>query len=161
MNRLDSQLVGGLVTGVPQPFALATPVTRVEVVTEPTATLKVTAKTKAGSPVEGASVYANPNVMRIGGIFGWMRKSSEEPFRTMDPLPDLPYSAVTDKNGVAVLRNLPAVARGLDINHPQFEVPLDADSIDRYVRFELSPGATHELEVILQPKGKQFIGSVK
>jgi len=69
--------------GVPQAFSLEAPITQIEVATEPTATLVFTAKTKGGKPVAGASVSLNPNVIRIGGIFGNMRRSSEEPFNKL------------------------------------------------------------------------------
>ena len=45
-NRIHSQLVNGPVIGVPQPFPLVAPTTKIEVVTEPTATLELTAKTR-------------------------------------------------------------------------------------------------------------------
>jgi beta-lactamase regulating signal transducer with metallopeptidase domain len=159
-NRINSQLVTGLVIGVPQPFSLGAPVTKIEVVTEPTATLEVTTKTKSGKPVVGATAYVSPNILRMGGIFGWMKHSSEEPFRTLSPLPELPYSGKTDKNGAVAIRNLPAFARHLDIEHPQFEVPVDS-MWDRNIRLKLSPGITNKLELTLQPKGKDFIGSAK
>jgi hypothetical protein len=162
-NRINSKLVTGPVIGVPQPFPLAAPVTRIEVATEPTATLKLTVKTKRGEPIEGATVYLNPNVLRMGGIFGRARPSSEGAFRTIAPLPELRYSGITDKRGVVVISNLPAISRSLDIEHTHFEVPLDGSTglVERYVRLDLSPGITTQLEVTLQAKGKQFIGAVK
>ena len=145
---------------LPQAFLLVAPTTKIEVVTEPTATLEVTAKTKAGKPVEGATVYVNPNVVRMGGIFGNMRTSSEEPFRTMAPLPNIPYSATTDKNGFAVIRNIPASDRGMEAYHPQYQVPLQEPKgwRDRHIRTSYSPGATNRYELILEPKGKDYIG---
>ena len=129
-------------------------------VTEPTATLEVTAKTKAGKPVEGATVDVNPNVVRLGGIFGNMRTSSEEPFRTMTPLPNIPYSAITDKNGFAVVRNIPASDRGMEAYHPQYQVPLQEPTgwRDRHIRLTFSPGETNHYELTLEPKGKDYIG---
>jgi hypothetical protein len=146
---------------VPQPFPLVAPVTKIEVATEPTATLIVTAKTKAGKPVEGANVYVSPNVIRMNGIFGWMKQSSEEPFRTLAPLPELPYSATTDRNGVAIIRNVPAITHGMEVYHPQFQVPLQEPKgwRDRYIRVQFSPGITNKFELTLEPKGKDFIGS--
>src|SRR5206468_2115176 len=101
--------------GVPQAFPLVAPTTRIEVATEPTATLVFTAKTKDQKPVEDAWVSVNPNVIRIGGIFGNMRRSSETPFNALSPLPNVPYSAKTDKDGVAVIRNVPACTSGLSV----------------------------------------------
>lgn len=160
-NRINSQLVTGLVRGVPQPFPLVTPVTKIEVVTEPTATLEVTTKTKWGKPVVGATAYLYPNILRMGGIFGRIRYSSEEPFRTLSPLPELAYSGKTDKNGTVAIRNLPAFDRHLNIKHPQFEVPVGGLIGDRITRIKLSSGITNKLELTLQPKGKDFIGTAR
>ncbi len=133
---------------------------KIEIATEPTATLEVVTKTESGKPIEGATVYVNPNTLRMGGIFGQVHNPSDEvPFHIPAPLPKIPYSAVTDQNGVAVIRNVPAITRFLEIEHPQYEVPLSGG--DRVIRFSLSPGVTKKLELTLQPKGKEFLGSVQ
>jgi len=149
--------------GVPQAFPLQAPTTRIEVATEPTATLEFTAKEKDGKPIPGASVSLNPNVIRIGGIFGEMRKSSEEPFNKLAPLPDVPYSAKTDKDGVAVVQNLPACTGGLNVEHPQFQVPLQDPKgwRNRYVRVSFKAGETNHLTMVLEPKGTEFIGTAR
>jgi beta-lactamase regulating signal transducer with metallopeptidase domain len=160
-NRIHSKLVNGPIIGIPQPFPLAAPITKIEVVTEPAATLEVTAKTKWGKPVEGATIYLNPNILRMQtGIFGRVRSFNEEPFKTPVALPDLSYSATTDKNGVAVIRNVPAITRGMEVYHPQFQVPLQEPNgwRDRHVRVQFSPGTTNNFELTLEPKGKDFIG---
>jgi len=160
-QRNGSKLVKVPGFALPQAFLLVAPTTKIEIATEPTATLEVTAKTKAGKPVEGATVYVNPNVVRMGGIFGNMRISSEEPFRKMTPLPDIPYSATTDKNGFAAIRNIPATDRGMDVYHPQYQVPLQEPKgwRDRHIRLEFSSGVTNYHHLTLEPKGKDFIGS--
>jgi hypothetical protein len=159
-DRINGTLVNGPVIGIPQPFALAAPTTKIEVVTEPTATLELTAKTKQGKPVAGAVVVVNPNVLRMNGIFGEARRSSEEPFRKLAPLADL-YSATTDTNGVAVVRNVPTITRFMGVYHPQFQVPLQEPKAvrDRFIRAKFTPGTTNEFELILEPKGKDYIGS--
>lgn len=146
---------------LPQAFSLEAPTTKIVVVTEPTATLEVTARTKAGKPIEGATVSVNPNVVRMGGIFGDMRTSSEEPFRTMAPLPNVPYSATTDKNGFAVIRNIPASDTGMDMYDPHYQVPLQEPKgwRDRHIRLTFSPGETNHYDLMLEPKGTDFIGS--
>jgi len=146
---------------LPQPFELAAPITKIEVVTEPTATLEFTATAESGKPVEGAMVYVNPNVVRMGGIFGNMGKSSEEPFRTVPPLPNVEYSGTTDKNGVAVIRNIPSTTRGIEVYHPQFQVPLQQPKgwRDRHLRTSFTPGATNHFTLTLEPKGKNYLGS--
>ena len=157
-----TKLVDGPSFGIPQPFPLVAPITKIEVVTELTATLELTAKTKWGKPVEGATVYLNPNVLRMQtGIFGQVHISNEEPFRNPVELPKIPYSATTDKNGVAVIRNVPGITRGMDVYHPQFQVPLQEPKgwRDRYIRVKFSPGTTNKIELTLEPKGKDYIGS--
>ena len=52
-NRVDGALVKGPVMAIPQAFPLVSPVTKIEVATEPTATLEFTATTKSGKPIEG------------------------------------------------------------------------------------------------------------
>jgi beta-lactamase regulating signal transducer with metallopeptidase domain/thiol-disulfide isomerase/thioredoxin len=154
-------LADGPQIGIPQPFALAAPITKIEVVTEPTATLQVTAKTKHGKPVEGATVGLYPQVLRMGGIFGEMRHSSEDPFRTLAPLPRL-YSATTDVNGLAVIGNVPAaITRFMELNHPQFQIPLAHEERHRYVHVQFSPGETNKIELTLEPKHNDSIEAVQ
>jgi RNA polymerase sigma factor (sigma-70 family) len=159
-QRINSKLVKVPGFALPQAFPLVSPTTKIEVLTEPTATLELTAKTKQGKPVTGATVYLSPNVVRMNGILGNLRQSSEEPFRTMPPLPNVPYSATTDKNGVAVIRNIPATTRGMEVYHPQFQVPLQEPKgwRDRHIRMDFSPGTTNTFELVLEPKGKDYIG---
>lgn len=146
---------------VPQAFVLETPVTRIEVQTEPTATVEVVTRTKGGKPIEGATVYLNPNVIRIGGIFGLMRTSSEEPLRTVPSLPELRYSATTDENGIAVIRNVPAATGGMDVGHPKFQLPLQDPKgwRSRYLHITCEPGMTNKMELTLELKGTDYIGS--
>jgi beta-lactamase regulating signal transducer with metallopeptidase domain len=149
--------------GVPQAFPLAAPTTRIEVATEPTATLVFTAKTKDQKPIEGVWVYVNPNVIRIGGIFGNLPRSSENPFNILSPLPKVSYSAKTDKDGVAILPNVPACTSGLSVEHPQFQVPLQEPEgwRNRYVHVSFKAGETNRLTMVLEPKGSDFIGTAR
>jgi beta-lactamase regulating signal transducer with metallopeptidase domain len=153
------QLVAGPNFGIPQPFALTAPTTKIEVVTEPTATLELTAKTKQGKPVAGAAIMLSPNVLRMGGIFGETRQgSSEEPFRKLAPLPNL-YSNSTDINGLAVIRNIPAgISDSAEVYHPLFQVPLKDDR--RYVRLKFTPGETNKFELALEAIGEESIEAV-
>jgi hypothetical protein len=144
---------------IPQAFELEAPATRILVATEPTATLEFTAKTKDGKPIPGATVRLNPNVSRMGGIFGYFQRSSEEPFNKLAPLPFAPYYAETDKDGVAVVRDFPASADGLSVEHPKFQMPLQEGMRDRYFRLSFKAGETNRLTMILEPKGTDFIGS--
>jgi hypothetical protein len=164
VSKSIGQRTNGPGFAIPQPFPLTALLTKIIVVTEPTATLELTAKTKSGKSIEGATVYLNPNVMRMGGIFGWTRgHSSEEPFRTMKPLPPVPYSGKTDSNGRVEIRNLPPEEHGLDIQHPQFAVALrDKRGLpNRRVPVTFMPGMTNFLTVTMEPAGKDFIGTAR
>ncbi len=145
---------------LPQAFSLVAPATRIVVPTEPSATLELTVKTKRGKPLANATVYLNPNLVRMNGIFGNLKKSSEEPFRVMAPLPDVKYSATTDNNGFVVLRDIPASTGGMEVFHPQYQVLLQEPKgwRNRYVRMAFSPGATNKYELTMEPKGTDFIG---
>jgi len=148
---------------VPQAFPLEAPTTRIVIATEPTATLEFTAKTKNGKPVEGATIYVNPNVIRINGIFGDIRRTSEAPFNTLAPLPNISYSAKTDRDGVAIILNVPACTDGLGVEHPKFQVPLQDPKgwRSRYVRVSFTTGETNRLTMVLEPKGTDFIGTAR
>jgi len=157
--RHATALVNGPPIGIPQPFPLTAPLTKIEIVTEPTATLEVTTKTKSGKPVAGAVIVLNPNVLRMSGSFRVMKHSSEEPFQTAPPLSALSYSGATDQNGLAIIRNIPAFTRIMTVTHSQFQVPLQEGLRDRYIRMKFSPGTTNQYSLTLEPKGTDFIGS--
>ena len=162
-NRVNGQLANGPNFGIPQPFPLQAPLTKIEVITEPTATLDLIAKTKTGKPIKGATVWLNPNVYRMGGIFGVMAHSSEAPYRDLPPLPHPPYQAETDSNGEVIMKNIPALGHGLNITHPEYEIPLeDIHNLpNRRVPIDLAPGATNFVTVVMEPVGKDFIGTAK
>jgi beta-lactamase regulating signal transducer with metallopeptidase domain len=160
-NRVHGALVKGPVMAIPQAFPLVAPVTKIEVTTEPTATLEFTATTQSGRPIEGVRVGMWPAAFRMWGMFGWVKNSSEEPYREIPHLPDPIFSGQTDKNGKLVIQNFPAEIRGMEVGHPQFQVPLQEPNgwRDRHVRIKFSPGTTNKFELALEPKGKDFIGS--
>ena len=94
------------------------------------------------------------------GMFGWVKNSSEEPYREIPHLSDPIFSGKTDINGKLVLNNIPAESRTIEIDHPQFQVLLQdvKGRRDRHVRAVFSPGITNELNMTLEPKGADFIG---
>ncbi len=159
-NRINGKLVNGGGVGIPQTFALNRPVTEITVQTESTATLDFTATTRRGEPIEGASVYLSPNVLRIGGIFGEMRHSSEEPFRRLAPLPQLPFAgAKTDNAGNVEIRDIPSIADRMNVFDSRYQVPLQDPKgwRNRQVRLTFSPGVTNELKIAMENKGADFI----
>jgi beta-lactamase regulating signal transducer with metallopeptidase domain len=159
-NRVNGALVSGSIMAIPQAFPLVSPVTKIEVTTEPTSTLEFTAKTKSGKPVEGVWGGIYPSAFRMRGIFGWLNNSSEVPFRKIPHLSAPIFSGYTDKTGKLVLNNIPAESDSLGVEHSQFQVPLqDVQGWrDRYVRASFSPGMTNRFDMVMEPKGKSFIG---
>jgi len=159
-NRVNGVLVKPVTAIIPQAFPLVSPATKIEVTTEPTATLEFTATTKSGGPIEGVWVGMYPSAFRMWGPFGWMKNSSEDPYREIPHLSDPIFSGKTDKKGKLVLINIPAETHGMEVEHPQFQVPLQDVKgwRDRHVRATFSPGMTNVLNMALEPKGKDFIG---
>jgi beta-lactamase regulating signal transducer with metallopeptidase domain len=159
-NRVNGALVKSPVMAIPQAFPLMAPVTKIEVTTEPTATLELTTTTKAGSPIEGVKVGMYPSVFRMWGMFGWTKNSSEEPYRKIPHLSDPIFSGQTDKNGKLVLKDIPAETRGIDVWSKHFQVPLQDVKgwRDRHIRTAFSPGMTNVLNLTLEPMGTDFIG---
>jgi beta-lactamase regulating signal transducer with metallopeptidase domain len=159
-NRVNGVLQKGAVMAIPQAFPLVSPVTKIEVTTEPTATLDFTASTKWGRPIEGVSVGMWPSAFRMWGQFGWLKNSSEEPYRVIPHLPDPIFSGKTDIDGKLVLKNIPGETHGIEMEHPQFQVPLQDIKgwRDRYVRATFSPGVTNKLKLTLEPKGTDYVG---
>lgn len=170
--RIASQPVRRVSRSIPQSFAAVRPVTTMEIATEATATLKVIANS-GNHPVAGAKVHVWPNVIQMptgSRMFGGNASSSEASFRALPPLPERIYSVITDKNGVAVLRDVPAFTPSLGVEHPDLEaasqqpkgnpdVPARfGPAPNRYIDLTLSPGQTTDIAITLQPKGRQFLG---
>jgi beta-lactamase regulating signal transducer with metallopeptidase domain len=175
--RVAAQPARRVTRGVPQSFTTARPVTTIEIATEATATLKVSAKSD-GRPVAGAKINIWPNVsqMPVGSrVFGHAYPSSEAAFRKMETLAEPNFSALTDRDGIAMLRNVPAFTHHLGVEHADLEAPLQEPKHDpavppqfrsraapsRYIELTLSPGQTTPLEIMLQAKGREFVGAVR
>jgi hypothetical protein len=97
------------------------------------------------------------------GPFGWAKKTSEEPYREVPPLSDLTFSGKTDKNGKLVLQNIPGHTTELEVDHPQYQAPLQDPKgwRDRHVRATFSAGQTNVMAMKLEPKGTDFIGTTR
>ncbi|HEV2328549.1 MAG TPA: M56 family metallopeptidase [Verrucomicrobiae bacterium] len=151
---------------IPQSFPLTAPVTSITVKTEPTATLEFTATNKKGQPIDNVWVGMFPSAFRMRGMYGWTRTSSEAPFREIAPLPDLryAYSGQTGPDGMLVIRNIPAEAQdSLDIDSEHYQVPLQDPKgwRDRHVRTQFEPGMTNSMVMVMEPKGKDYVGTAR
>jgi len=159
-NRVQGVLTKGPVMAIPQSFPLSSPDTKIVVTTEQTATLELTATAGSNKPIEGVWVGMYPSVFRMWGEFGWGKNPSEDPYHQIPHLPNLVFSGKTDINGKFVLNNIPAETHGLEMDHPQFQVPIQQPNgwRDRHIRTSFSPGATNHFEITLEPKGGDYIG---
>lgn len=155
-NRVQGRLVRGPVLAIPQTFPLQPPITRIEVRTEPTATLEFTAKTERGKPLADVRVALWPGAFRLQGVYGWRRNhSSEAPYREILRLPDLVFAGRTNRAGRLVLRNLPPEVEGVSVEAAKYQAPSRRGYEDRVIRATFAPGATNRLEVTLRRKGRQ------
>lgn len=146
---------------IPQSFPLTAPRIEITVATEPTSTLIVTAKAPDGAPISGATVATAPNMFHSCGtsILGNTYRSDEEPFHTIAPLPSPTWSALTNKKGVARIRNLPtSMACAFEIEHPDWELPIGSGQ--RTMSMQLRDGAETAIAITLQPKGNEFQGNL-
>ncbi|MGI9458082.1 MAG: M56 family metallopeptidase [Aeoliella sp.] len=121
-----------------------------------------------GRPVAGALVDFWPNTKWLSGgsgLVAWPKLSSREqlltnkPHRWSDVDKDYPYRATTNEEGVATLLNLPPFGPlNFAVSHDEFQLPLTGDTRrTREGTVELRPNVFSEVDVALQPKGKDFI----
>jgi len=160
-NRVNGQLIPGPPMGIPQVFALSAPVTQITVATEPTVTLKFTTKTQTGEPLEGVSVGMHPDAFRMRGIFGWTPDYSERPFHVMRELERPIFWGKTDKGGNIVLTNIPAEIYGFSAESDTYQLPLQGGMQVRFVHTKYSPGETIVTNLVMLPRGTEFMGSAK
>jgi hypothetical protein len=155
-NATDSGFV------IPQAFPLTAPRTAITLLAEPSATIQVIVKTRAGEPVVGADLFANPNIVRMSGsgLFGVMRSSSEVPFNTPAPIPAHPFTAKTDEEGRATLHDLPGHLTSIFLEHPDYQLELQSPNgiRNRMLKLKLSPGETESANLTVERKGTSFIG---
>lgn len=163
-NRVNGVLVKGPRMTIPQSFPLTSPVTRIMVATEPTATLEFKATTRSGKPINDVWVGIWPAAFRMRGMYGWQKHSSEAPYRQIPQLPSLVFSGKTSPNGDLIIRNIPAEAGGgLNIESAHYQVPLQEPKTwrNRIVRARFEPGVTNKLDMIMEPKGTDYIGTAR
>ncbi len=126
---------------------------------EETGDLAVRVSKPDGEPLEGAGVYTWPNQrLELGGsmILG-------EFYRTIDQIEmqlngKIPpressnrYSGKTDKNGIAILRDIPIKIRSaFTIEHTEYLLPKDAAGVRREIPFILTKTGVTEIPVIVE-----------
>lgn len=129
---------------------------------EKTATARVEVRDSGGNPLKGASVHFWPNIQwaqRWSTIFG------SDFYRTAETLGKDPrkirrteqrkFSAKTDQQGVAWVRELPRSVKGLSsfaVDHDLYELPLN-DHHSREDKIALRGGETNFMQVRMEKKG--------
>jgi hypothetical protein len=156
----------------PQRFVIDQPSSDVVVQMEPAAACEILVLDDRGQPLEDAEVAFWPNVL-------WNEYSStifaSDLYDTTEVLkaegqfdwwaPDRRknrYTTLTNKRGVALVRDLPENPTGesFNVNHPSFEMPVKRDPgghAYRYDRVSLYAGGTNQVTVRLQRRGTQFV----
>jgi beta-lactamase regulating signal transducer with metallopeptidase domain len=152
----------------PQVFAVSAENHAITLKMVPTTECTIRVLDPAGQPIQGAKCFSNPNVKWWDGgsqiychpLFSSVEllegmQTSEIWRRMREPTS---FEAVTDADGVAVVKNLPPREESFGIGHDNFEAPIDGNRRDVYV--DLSAGGPHEVTVTMQPKGTQHIGDL-
>jgi hypothetical protein len=141
----------------PQVFSLTKEKADITVVMTPTVDCHVRVLDAEGHPAVGARCTGNPNVgWWNGGIQGycdWMLPTSlqrltkpTQPNLKIDPFKDRFFTAETDADGWAVVKNLPPTEKAISLFYNK--------SI-RVVRLDLKPGSQNKFLVKLPPKGSR------
>ncbi len=72
-----------------------------------------------------------------------------------------PFSVKTDADGLAVIPNLPVEANSLNVDHPQWAMPLASTGFPGQQRREqpitLSPGQTNYATIKMEPRNRSVI----
>lgn len=165
--------VGRSLRKAPQVFSLVGDQTEFTVPMEPTGSCQVRVVDQSGKPVAGAKVRMGPNnifynggsqLMGIGRSDGkFVRAERRTPGQNLTDFATeaLDFSAVTDTDGVAVVKNIHDRNRHLvSVEHARYEVPIQRQGSleNRYVVVSVRSGEMSKLTVKVQEKGTEFLG---
>jgi hypothetical protein len=142
----------------PQVFKLTDETNRIVVKMEPTAECRVRVIGPEGAPLAGVRCAFSPNVR-------WWRWANEiycrEFYGTIDLLQDSKierrmrsdpiFSAVTDADGAALIRDLPPKLLRLSVMHDDFELP-GGGNVDAQPAVQLTAGEQAHVQVRLQAR---------
>jgi hypothetical protein len=151
---------------IPQQFRIAAPGREITVQMEATAACEVTILDDTGKPLPGAKAGFSPNAWWADGsttIFGETYNSEDE-FRITAPpawkdIVNLTRECfqVSDANGVALVRTLPAGSQDYSVTHTNYAMPISGTGAFRYrsASVYLSPGETGRVTVRMQKLGTE------
>lgn len=126
---------------------------------KPTGSCRFQLTAPDGKPIAGARVGFWPNVgwWRDGSqLYCWPTVGSMETLKRRPDAPPIdwgaqPFLAVSDAQGVAVVKNVPVGTRDFAAVHDDWELWVDA-SRNSSGRVELKPGERSEVSVTMQPR---------
>jgi hypothetical protein len=155
---------------VPQLFNLQEGQQAITLVMERAGSCEITVLDDLGRPLPGASVGFWPNVLwghNGSTIFAADLYNSEDTFRGGEK-PDWSalrkkvgddYQAVSDQNGVALIRTLPASHLGFSVTHTNYEMPIvrGNGAAHRNESIQLTPGETGRAVIKMQKRGTEAL----
>jgi len=153
---------------VPQQIAISGFVQKVTLEMETAASCEVTVLDDAGQPLAGARASFWPNILWGGNgssVFGSDLFNSEDFFRDGAPadwsairkLTEDDFRTVSDSNGIAHVRNLPAGNQSYSVSHTNYAMPISraGGGATRSASVDLSSGETNRVVVRMQKRGKE------
>jgi hypothetical protein len=153
----------------PQKHVLGTNDMALVIGMEPTARLEVRVTDDQGKPLEGARVETWPNI-RYGewgarilmsdcfNMADWLRLPRTTDFSWARSVPD--FEGVSDRDGLAVIPNLPATVKQFSVEHPRFTLPAlgtPGGGKHRAANITLIAGETNRASVQLEPREEKPI----
>jgi hypothetical protein len=155
---------------LPQCFSIKGPQQEIKLDMEAAASCEVTVLDDTGKPLSGARAGFWPNVLWGGNgstVFANDTYNSEDYFRTGVPtdwltsrrLTEDDFRAVSDSNGVALVRTLPAGNQNYSVTHSNYAMPILRTGFDagRSASVNLSSGETGRVTVKMQKTGTETL----
>jgi hypothetical protein len=155
---------------LPQWFSINGHEQEIKLDMEAAASCEVTVLNDAGKPLVGARAGFWPNVLWGGNgstVFASDTFSSEDFLRNGPPadwttirrLAEDDFRAVSDSNGVALVRTLPSGNQGYSVTHSNYAMPIAGSGANasRSASVSLSPGETGRVTVKMQKAGTETL----
>jgi beta-lactamase regulating signal transducer with metallopeptidase domain/protocatechuate 3,4-dioxygenase beta subunit len=150
----------------PQIFPVENATHEIQVEMIPTATARIQLAGPNEQPISQAQVGFSPNVAWWRGgsqlygfplISSWeMLVNPQEPFWQWN---DSPFSALTNDDGVAVIKNLPPGVQMLFVSHDEFQLSTNQpSSLARFEQVELSSIEECQIALVLEPRVGRTLG---
>lgn len=155
---------------LPQSFSINGSEQKIQLDMEAAASCEVTVLDDTGKPLAGARAGFWPNVLWGGNgstVFASDTFNSEDFFRHGSPadwlairrLTEDDFRAISDSNGVALVRRLPAGMQDYSVSHSNYAMPIAGSGAGarRSANVNLSPGETGRVTVKMQKAGTEVL----